>query len=112
MSLMSADVFWNFFIGAHRRHRRFHKVSAPQTDQPLATILKQPGIEPQMSPMSADFPKDPQTYAIIGAAMEVHREPGNGFLAASTPNGSSAHQTICAHLRHLRLTFRQKTNHE
>ena len=35
--------------------------------------------------MNADFKKsnrDPDTFAIIGAAMEVHRELGHGFLEA------------------------------
>ncbi len=35
-----------------------------------------------MSQMNADSNKDPDTYAIIGAAMEIHREPGSGFLEA------------------------------
>lgn len=32
--------------------------------------------------MDADLKNNPDTYAIIGAAMEVHRELGSGFLEA------------------------------
>jgi GxxExxY protein len=43
------------------------------------------GINPQITQIYADFlklRKDPQTYAILGAAMEAHRQLGHGFLEA------------------------------
>ena len=48
-------------------------------------------MNPQITPISADSETaDPQSYGIIGAAMEVHRQLGHGVPGAGIPGGACA----------------------
>ena len=61
--------------------------------------------------MNADSKRAPDTYPIIGATMEVYRialgESTWGLRGSNTKDWS-IQRTICANLRHLRLTFSRK----
>jgi len=56
--------------------------------------------------------RDPETYAIIGAAMEVHRELGHGFLEAIYQEALEAELNTCSipYVSKPRITIQYKGN--
>ena len=83
-----------------------------ETDRRRLAEGPQPiGVEPQISQMNADSKRAPDTYPIIGAAMEVYRialGESTWGLRGSITRDWSIQRTICANLRHLRLIFSRK----
>ena len=68
-------------------------------------------INRRLTPIPADLMKNnPQTDAVIGAALEVHRERGEGFLEAVYQGGLAVElaslKTSCSEFgRNLRKSF-------
>ena len=69
------------------------------------------GINRRLTPIPTDLmKKDPQINVVIGAAMEVHRERGEGFLEAVYQDGPAVElaslKTSCSEVeRNLRKSY-------
>ena len=56
-------------------------------------------MNPQITQMDADYSKRDEQTAIIGAAMAVHSELGNGFLKALDRLSGTEESQVLSHLK-------------